>query len=860
MAHDVFISYSHLDKNTADAVCSILEQKGIRCWIAPRDITPGTPFAEGIINGITSSKVFILVYSSNSNHSSQVIKEVDRAVHHGLAIIPLRLEDVPLSKQLEYYISDVHWLDALTPPLEKYIKKLCDVIRLLLKMDEINSDNVREAFETETVKGQKPVRTDRTRRLTRFRIPVITLIFLALGISAVWIFRHQANVRWARKSAIPEIERLIDENDVWRNLVEPYRLAEKAEKILGDDAELAELFSKISLKIVIKTDPPGAKVFMKEYVKPDEDWSFLGITPLEKIRVPVGIFRWKLEQDGYDTVFAAASSWKSGSTEGKPGTVLPNDLFRKLDKTGSIPENLVRVASTETPLGTLGDFFIGRYEVSNREYKEFVDAGGYRNIEYWEHPFLNGDQLLAWEEAMKMFVDKSGLPGPSTWMGGDFPPDQGDFPVSGLCWYEASAYAKYKGMALPTSTHWNVARGGMTPMIRVPQLGGFGIFAPFSNIGGKSAPVKVGSLDNITSYGAFDMAGNVREWCWNEIKNGRAIRGGSWEDNNYEFGNVRQAPAMDRSQRNGIRLAFYPDSGSIPDTVLAIQMIPELADVRLQKPVPDDIFKIYREQFSYDPGELNANIDYRTESPGGWIREKISFDAAYGGEKVSIYLFLPLNVKPPCQAVIYFPGSASLGTPSSDDIENYYEFPMFLSFLVRNGRAVIYPVYKGTFERRKPELTQIHIGTNNFAFTEYLIQLVKDFRRCIDYLETRPDIDTSKVAFYGMSWGGLIGPIVTAVENRLKASVLISGGLMYRITRPEANSINYVTHIQIPTIMLNGEYDIGIDSYIRPLFELLGTPKENKQLVLYETDHIPPRADFIRETLTWLDKYMGPVK
>jgi hypothetical protein len=261
MAHDVFISYSHLDKNTADAVCSILEQKGIRCWIAPRDITPGTPFAEGIINGITSSKVFILVYSSNSNHSSQVIKEVDRAVHHGLAIIPLRLEDVPLSKQLEYYISDVHWLDALTPPLEKYINKLCDVIRLLLKMDEINSDNVREAFETETVKGQKPVRTDRTRRLTRFRIPVITLIFLALGISAVWIFRHQANVRWARKSAIPEIERLIDENDVWRNLVEPYRLAEKAEKILGDNAELAELFSKISLKIDIKTDLPGARYY-----------------------------------------------------------------------------------------------------------------------------------------------------------------------------------------------------------------------------------------------------------------------------------------------------------------------------------------------------------------------------------------------------------------------------------------------------------------------------------------------------------------------------------------------------------------------------------------------------------------------
>lgn len=860
MAHDVFISYSHLDQIAADAVCSILEQNGIRCWIAPRDITPGTPFAEAIINGITSSKVFILVYSSNSNHSAQVIKEVDRAVHHGLAIIPLRLEDVPLSKQLEYYISDVHWLDALTPPLEKYIKKLCDVIQLLLKMDEIDSNDVREAFETETITGQEPVITDRKRRLARFRIPAIMLMVLAIGISAVWIFKHQANVRWARKSAIPEIERLIEENDVWRNLVAPYRLAEKAEKILGDDAELAELFSKISLKIDINTDPPGAKVYMKEYVKPGDEWSFLGITPLEKIRVPVGIFRWKLGKDGYDTVFAAASSWRMGGSEGKPGTVLPYDLFRKLDKTGSIPEKMVRVASTETPLGTLGDFFIGRYEVTNREYKEFVDAGGYRTREYWEHPFFNGDQQLTWEEAMKMFVDKSGLPGPSPWMGGDFPSDQGDYPVSGVSWYEASAYARYKEMALPTSMHWNVARGGMTPMIRVPQLGGFGIFAPFSNIGGKSTTVRVGSLDNITAYGAFDMAGNVREWCWNETKSGRVIRGGSWEDNNYEFGNVRQAPVMDRSQRNGIRLAFYPDSGSMPDTVLAIQMMTESADVRLQKPVPDDIFKIYSEQFSYDPGELNSSIEYRSESPGGWIREKISFNAPYGGEKIIAYLFLPANAKPPFQTVIYFPGSASLSTPSSDDIENYYEFPMFLSFLVRNGRAVLYPVYKGTFERRKPELTQMHIGANNFAFTEYLIQLVKDFRRCIDYLETRPDIDTGKVAFYGMSWGGVIGPVITAVENRLRASVLLSGGLFYRITRPEANSINYATHIQTPTLMLNGKYDAEIDSRIRPLFELLGTPEEDKKLILYETDHIPPRADFIRETLNWLDKYMGPVK
>jgi hypothetical protein len=109
MAHDVFISYSSIDRDSADAVCSILEENGISCWMAPRNITPGLPYTEALKDGIKSSKVFVLVYSSNSNNSAQVIQEVDRAVHNGLSIINFRLENVPLSKQVEYYLSIVHF-------------------------------------------------------------------------------------------------------------------------------------------------------------------------------------------------------------------------------------------------------------------------------------------------------------------------------------------------------------------------------------------------------------------------------------------------------------------------------------------------------------------------------------------------------------------------------------------------------------------------------------------------------------------------------------------------------------------------------------------------------------------------------
>lgn len=146
MTHDVFISYSSVDKTAADTVCSILEQNGLSCWIAPRDITPGLDFAEAIIDGIKSSKLFILVYSSNSNNSKQVIREVDRAVHLGLPVINLRLEDVPLSKQLEYYLSSVHWLDAKTPPLEEHINKLSGVVKILLRKDGAREEDLEKAI------------------------------------------------------------------------------------------------------------------------------------------------------------------------------------------------------------------------------------------------------------------------------------------------------------------------------------------------------------------------------------------------------------------------------------------------------------------------------------------------------------------------------------------------------------------------------------------------------------------------------------------------------------------------------------------------------------------------------------------
>ena len=134
MAHDVFISYSHQDKPTADAVCAALEGARIRCWTAPRDILPGMDWGEAIVDAIAGARAMILVFSAQANTSPQVKREVERAVHHGIPLIPLRIENVAPTRSLEYYMSTPHWLDAYTPPLDQHLKYLVEVMRQILRL------------------------------------------------------------------------------------------------------------------------------------------------------------------------------------------------------------------------------------------------------------------------------------------------------------------------------------------------------------------------------------------------------------------------------------------------------------------------------------------------------------------------------------------------------------------------------------------------------------------------------------------------------------------------------------------------------------------------------------------------------
>jgi dienelactone hydrolase len=841
----VFVCYAHGDARLVYPEMRWLRDQGINIWY-DEGISPGEEFPQRLADAILGSSLVIFFATPTSVSSRHCRDEAYFALDHNRQLLTVHLMPTDLPAGLALSTGTAQAIMRYEMRTGDYRRKLLSGIRQQLA----------SGTDQESAQPLGPT-SSRVSRLARYAVPLILLAVAAIIAVEVNDYLHrQAEVRRAKDELLPRIRNQLDDN--WRDFTETYALAVEAEKMIPDDAELRQIFEKISLDIDIDSEPPGADVYMKAYGRPEDEWTHLGVTPIEAIRTPVGIFRWKFEKAGFETVLAAASSWDISISDKE--LLHPNHLQRTLDPIDRIPDGMVRVAGAQTPQGDIADFYMDRHEVTNAEFHRFVLQGGYGSEKFWKHPFIEDGRELGREEAVSRFVDQTGRPGPSSWLGGIFPDGRANHPVSGVSWYEAAAYAEFAGKSLPTGTHWGVARGEYSPLIRFPQLGGFAVFAPFSNFGGNGT-VEVGSLPGITAYGAVDLAGNVREWCWNDTSQGKLVRGGAWSDNPYRFAELSQAPPLFRMPGYGFRTVLYPDDVDQPAAVFADVPITPPSDFRHREVVSDEVFAAFRRQFDYDDVELRPQQESPLDSSELWTLERVSIATPYDDDRMVINLFLPRNSSPPYQTVIYFPGSASLFQDSSENIDEYYEFPVFLSFLVRTGRAVAYPVYQGTFERRSDETSLLHMGQRSHAYTEYLVQVVKDFRRTIDYLETRDDIDAGRLAYYGMSWGGTLGAIIPAVETRPKTAILLAGGL-YDTGQPESSGVNYAPRIDMPFLILVGRYDtiLGYESSAKPLFDLIGTPEDHKVMKVYETDHIPPKSEYVAEILSWLDLYLGPVQ
>ncbi len=668
---------------------------------------------------------------------------------------------------------------------------------------------------------------------------------VAVGLTVVvlisgGVYRLASSQREQQRIAT-DVARLIRDNEFTSAFIR----AKAAGRAITD-----EEWAAMSSMVDIETTPQGAEIRWKDYLSPEAAWQSLGRSPLAKVRVPVGVLRVEVAKDGYETLEAVLVKWNRDLHDDKvePEMGVYGDRIQfDLGKRGERPSGMVLVPAGEFAIASTGfrhfpmdAYFIDKYEVTNRQYKEFVDKGGYHERAYWKQRFVQDGRELTWENAMQLFRDATGRPGPATWEGGAYPIGQDNYPVGGISWYEAAAFAEFAGKSLPTLYDWEKpALAWLAPMI-----------VPLSNFGG-AGPVPVGQLPGLGPFGTYDMAGNVKEWCWNEGRDGtRYILGGAWDDERFAFGEFDRRPPLDRSATNGFRCVRH--SQPPPDHFTAPQ-IQQTRDYATEKPVSDEIFDIYRAMYLYERTGLNPQVESVDATPAAWRKEKVTFRTAYGSERMAAYLFLPKSTPPPYETVIFFPwASASQPTSSANLV-----CLEWLDFVIKSGRAVMYPVYQGTYERR------IAAASSDIAQRDLTIMRVKDLARSIDYLETRPDIRLDRLGFYGASLGAMHGPFL-ALEPRIKAAVLADGAFPSWRGRPEADPINFAPRVKIPVLMINGRYDfvLPIDRVQKPMFDWFGTPEKDKRHVLLNTTHyaMVARNDVVREVLGWFDKYLGPVQ
>lgn len=178
MAHDVFISYSTKDKLAADAVCAELEKNRIRCWIAPRDVAPGRSWGAEIVKAISTSRIMLLIFSANANESPQIQREVERAVNHGVIVMPVRLEDIVPVEALEYFLGGVHWLDSFPPPLERHLENVSRHVTALLGGSQTPEPRERNVSEKPKVVRKKFPR--------RWLFGAAVLVIAIIVFIAVW--------------------------------------------------------------------------------------------------------------------------------------------------------------------------------------------------------------------------------------------------------------------------------------------------------------------------------------------------------------------------------------------------------------------------------------------------------------------------------------------------------------------------------------------------------------------------------------------------------------------------------------------------------------------------------------------------
>lgn len=510
---DIFLSYSRDDQATARRFAEALEREGFSVWW-DQALKSGDAYDRITEEALRGASAVVVLWSRASVDSRWVRAEAVTAERRG-TLRPVMIEacERPVMFELTHTAELLDWRgDANDPAWRAFVA--------CLRGSPVESGTIPPVIAPERRRWWQPA-----------AVGIASILVIAAG---AWIWRQASGARQARTEWIPEIARLVDAGEA----AKAFELAQRAREFSAGDPLLKSLTPLFSTRYAVHSSPSGAEVFVRAYDGAAEEWRRVGVTPLEAVDMPRTALRWRFEKAGFDTVERATSALALDRGDGAFLHDTTSELSVSLTAKSKGFANTVLV-----PAGRSVDitgpaltpqtqaFRIDRHEVTNAEFKAFVDAGGYERSSLWEGLDVraNGTPLTL-EQVRRTFVDATGRPGPATWELGSFVEGRGDYPVTGVSWYEAAAYARFRGGSLPTYDQWLRVAWAEN---EIPHSMAASI-APRSNFGtGGLAPVE--KYQGVGLWGTYDVYGNAREWIANPGPSGGWLLGGSWDDPAYQY-------------------------------------------------------------------------------------------------------------------------------------------------------------------------------------------------------------------------------------------------------------------------------------------------------------------------------------
>ncbi len=905
MTQAIFLSYASQDADAARRICDSLRAAGLEVWFDQSELRGGDAWDASIRKQIKECSLFVPVISASTDARPEGYFRlewklaVDRS--HLMAddqpfFVPVILDNTPEPfARVPEKFRERQWTrltdDASTTSFAERVAKLIGGSGSPAKNASNGSPNGEFVQQRATPEPVSPaqagaqfsstsreqtsldpgLRRDdkltgaakdaltvpRTQRRTSVIAAIATVLVFGIAATAWFVVDHNRKQAFITQG-LTNIESLARST----KYMEAYRLGVDVERAGGAALLTDAIRESYSRAIDVTSTPEGAAIAFREY-KPqasDAPWIEIGAAPIAKVRVPRGVLEWRamLPQRQKHTL-------TSQTTTG-------DKLAFSLPATGSKEAEMVPVPEGKSEIGgvwglsvvrgvKLNAFAIDRTEVTNQQFAAFVKAGGYSREEFWQL-FQDGAKTLSFVDAMARFKDATGRAGPANWRLGSYADGEADLPVRGVSWHEASAYAAFAGKSLPSIYHWYFADSANDTWTLMPALLPS---ANFEATSAKAGPRAAAASRVVSRFGAIDMAGNVREWVANATDKGRRIAvGGSWQEVSYQYKYGSPHDAFERPLDVGFR-SMSKLAGGIDDAAFAKVSEKTARSAKVNAPVSDAEYAIYRRMLGDGTMPLDVRIEATDTTKPHWTRIKVNYAAGYGSERMNAYLYLPKNAAPPFQTVIYFPGSGVFENKKSFDetgeAGGTWAPP---EMLVRGGRAVLYPVWKGSFERS--ETLQLRGASGRELVTRWAIEL----RQSVAFLRTRQEVDAERTGYYGYSLGAIFAPAILVTEPQVKAAVFLAGGLdgggggSDVPFSPEIDAATYAPRVKMPVLMLNGREDIRFpyETSQVPYFNLLGSPPGKKKHKTYPGGHgmLGWYDDMARDSHDWFDVQLGPVK